>query len=62
MYFGLICVPAIVDVFVFSQFMFSMFFPPQNTRTGELTQLEKSYRFLHSENEFFRTVVGEIRI
>ncbi|XP_074630038.1 uncharacterized protein LOC141888891 isoform X2 [Acropora palmata] len=27
-----------------------------NTRTGELKQLEKSYRFLHSENEFFRTV------
>ncbi|XP_015749377.1 PREDICTED: collectin-12-like isoform X2 [Acropora digitifera] len=31
-----------------------------NTRTGELKQLEKSYRFLHSENEFFRTVLQEL--
>ncbi|XP_067020107.1 collectin-12-like isoform X3 [Acropora muricata] len=31
-----------------------------NTRTGELKQLEKSYRFLYSENEFFRTVLQEL--
>ena len=37
------------------------FFPPQITRTGELTQLKKSYKLLNSENEFFRTVVGEIK-